>query len=87
MGQTLAQTYVWHGDKAFFVSTINRESSAVHAHGMVYSETMAWEWDAVTKQRGKLVRQDEDGKDLLRTHFAVVKSLHDTGAPIPPEEV
>lgn len=68
-------SYVFHGDKAWNVSTINRESSAALGAGIMYWETLVWEWDADKKVRGKLVHQDE-GWDA---HFAICKSLIDSG--------
>lgn len=38
----IAQTYVWSEGKRYFVSTINRASSAMCAPGD-YAETMVWE--------------------------------------------
>lgn len=85
MNSTVAQTYVWHGDKAFFVSTIDRESSAALAHGMVYAETMVWNWNPETRERGSLIGQDEDCEGSIRTHQMVVDRLHRTGLVEIPE--
>ena len=41
----IIKTYVWHGDKCFFVSTINRESSAAILPALRYNETMVWEYN------------------------------------------
>ena len=78
--KTLAQTHIWHGDKCFFVSTINRQSSATLAYGAVYSETLVWEWDDETKQRGAMVGQDEHCEDSLFAHQRMVLRLFDTGS-------
>ena len=42
----IIKTYVWHGDKCFFVSTIERESSAMEGPRR-YNETIVWkcEWE------------------------------------------
>lgn len=79
MSDKLIQSYVWHGDKAFFVSTINRVTSAALAQGMIYAETMVWEWDAKTRERGKRIGQDEDTRDSIHTHIAVCERLQKTG--------
>lgn len=72
------QSYLWHGDRAFFVSTIERESSAIAAPGR-YNETMAWEWDPTTKERGEIVGMDETVKGSLAAHYRVVDALYVTG--------
>lgn len=86
MADSIAQTHVWHGDKGFFVSTINRTSSAAAAYGRVYAETMVWEWDAKTRDRGAMVGQDEGGKDAIMSHLAMVKRIHETGSCEIPDE-
>lgn len=80
MVKTLIQSYVHHGDKWFFVSTINRESSAALAYGNTYAETMVWEFDFVTKERGRIVWQTEAGTDSLVGHFKACKQLSETGS-------
>ena len=77
--RTLAQTYVWHGDKAFMVSTINRASSAVAAYGQVYAETMVWEWRPETKERGAIIGQDSASAGSLYAHQQMVERLFATG--------
>ena len=77
--KTLARTYVWHGDKGFYVSTINRQSSAALAYGRIYAETLVWEWDSVTGERGELVGQDEHCESSLFAHQRMVQRLFDTG--------
>ena len=77
--KTLAQTLVWYRDKGFFVSTINRKSSAWLAYGRIYSETLVWEWDSVAKKRGDMIGQDEDCEDSLFAHQRMVQRLFDTG--------
>lgn len=75
----LAQTYVWHNNEAFFVSTINRQSSASLAYGHIYAETLVWEWDSETRKRGKIIGQDECAEDSILAHQSMVKSLFKTG--------
>jgi hypothetical protein len=79
MNKSLITSYVLHNGKCFFVSTINRESSAMEAHGMTYAETMAWELDLETKKNGNIVAQDEAATDSLRGHFRVCEKLFVTG--------
>lgn len=86
MTNKLAQTYVWNGDKAFFVSTINRQCSAVAYNGL-YAETMVWEWDERRpNQRGALLWQGEAAEGSLRTHQRVVEKLAKDGIAEDPEE-
>ena len=77
--KTLAQTYVWHSGEGFYVSTINRRSSAALSYGRIYSETMVWEWNRETKKRGDIIGQDEHCEDSLFAHQRMVQRLFDTG--------
>lgn len=79
MNKTLAQTYVWRDGKGFFVSTINRQSSAQFGYNHIYAETLVWEWDRESKQRGKMIGQDEHCEDSLFAHQRMVQRLFDTG--------
>jgi hypothetical protein len=54
----LIQSYV--RDK-FFISTIYRQCSAPAAPDIWYYETIIWEWDAKTKERGKMLEQQDSG--------------------------
>ncbi len=82
--KALAQTYVWHEGKGFFVSTIDRESSAMYAG--VYAETMAWEWDSEERVRGELVGQDESGQGSIARHMLMVQRLYETGRAEPADD-
>lgn len=75
MSTPLAQTYLYVGDKAFFVSTIDRQSSAALAYGATYAETMAWEWNPTTKERGRIVTQDEASSGSLCGHIRVMEAI------------
>lgn len=50
------KSYVWHNDKCFFVSTINRTYSTCcgSSRGL---ETIVWEYDYEKHERGKLIYQ------------------------------
>ena len=50
---TLIQSYV---RDRYFVSTMYRRSSAMLAPNHYYYETLAWEWDYDTKERGEMIR-------------------------------
>jgi len=68
------KSYVFHGDACFFVSTIMRDSSAAY-YPMRYAETMTWEYDWKTNERGKIVDQDGDG-DAITQHLRVVSDFY-----------
>lgn len=80
----LATTYVFHGDRTFNVSTIDRDSSSMA--GGRYAETMVWECDSRTKDRLGMVGQFECGRGSLREHFAVCARLLETGSADEPSE-
>ena len=50
------KSYVWHGDKCFFVSTITRDFDAP-AGTVRGEETMTWEYDWDKTERGKWIGQ------------------------------
>jgi len=77
----VAKTYVWHGGKCFFVSTIERDSSAMEGPRR-YNETMVWEYDLEKRERSKnFIFQDGCSKGSIWLHQQVVVRLHQTGDP------
>lgn len=72
------KSYVWHGDECFFVSTIELDSSAAISPSPRYFETMAWEYDYATQERGESVAFEGDGPALAQ-HFRVCEQLYRTG--------
>ena len=78
MSEKIIQSYVWHKDKLFFVSTINRQSSSYIAE--TYAETMVWECDLETRERKDGVIWMGDGpRDTLNTHLEACRELRHTG--------
>lgn len=88
--KTLIQTYVFYSpeqshnpnivkpeDRGFFVSTIDRESSSMY--GGRYAETIVWEWDNNTKNRGDLIHMGEGTQGSIRTHFNICEKLYKDG--------
>lgn len=74
------QSYVWYGEQLFFVSTINRDSSACYGLAPRYAETMVWECDPKTRERYQSIFWMGDGpKDTLSTHFEACRALRETG--------
>ena len=87
--KTLIQTYVFYSneqgeDKAFYVSTIDRTSSSMYAGR--YAETIIWEWDSTTKQRGDIVHMGEGMEGSIRTHFTICEKLYKDGTMQTEEE-
>lgn len=77
--QRVIKSYVWHKDKCFFISTINRDSSALAAYGRRYAETLAWEYDFEKSERIEIVGQDEGVEGSITKHMLMCQRLHDTG--------
>ena len=75
----LAKSFISCNGKHYFVSTINRESSAVLAHGDLYAETIAWEWNPETNTRGEQAKQDESCMDSLEGHKRVMDFIYHGG--------
>lgn len=69
---------VWHDGKCFYVSTINRDSSAMLGPGR-FAETMVWEFDWKTQKRGDIVGQDGGCKGSITKHLLMCQRIHDTG--------
>lgn len=80
----IIKTYVWHGERCFFVSTINRESSAAILPSPRYNETMVWEYNWNWKgpegdPRGDWLYQGSDNTGSIGTHQRVVEAIHAGG--------
>ena len=75
MATHIASTRVWHDGKPFDVSTIDRECSAIGAHGMLYAETMVWEV-LQDGSRGRILHQDEAVRGSIKKHQKIVENLH-----------
>ncbi len=87
MSDKLIQSYVWHEGRVFFVSTINRESSAMHAPG-IYAETMVWECKTTAPYRrmNRILYQGEDAMGSIHEHLSVCVRLATTGKADEPME-
>ena len=68
------QSYVWHGEKSFFVSTISRDFDT-HEGVMRGEETLTWEYDWEKHKRGKLIGQSGGILD----HQATCRSIIEFG--------
>ena len=63
----------------WFVSTMYRQSSAmIEPPANWYFETIVWEWDSKTKQRGKMVSVDDSGssqEQAMMSHINICGEL------------
>ena len=75
----LAKSFISTNDKHYFISTINRESSAMLAYGSIYAETIAWEWNSETNTRGEQVKQDSSCENSLEGHKRVIDFIYNGG--------
>lgn len=71
------KTYVFHDDKCFFVSTIMRDSSAI-GYPSRFAETITWEYDWKTNERGAMVDQDGSGEAFMQ-HMRVTEDFYRYG--------
>lgn len=78
MSEAQIQSYVHHVDKCFFISTIERDSSAMLGPGR-YNETIVWNFDPVKRERGAMIHTDEDFSGSLRTHFKLCQEYYFDG--------
>lgn len=77
--KALMKSYVWHGDKCFFVSTINRESSSQIGYGGWYAETLTWDYDYENRERGAVIGQEESSANSVHGHLRMCERLHKFG--------
>jgi len=77
MSEPLIKSYVWHGNKCFVVSTIDRACSALESYGGVYAETIAWE--LLGGEKGPQICQYEAASGSISKHQWVVECLHRGG--------
>lgn len=77
--ERVAKSYIWYGLQCFFVSTIDRESSAMLAQGARYAETLVWIFDWQKNERGELIYSDSAHEGSIHTHLVVCERLHDKG--------
>lgn len=72
------KSYVWHDGKCFFVSTIERDCSAMEWPSR-FNETIVWDYDWDTKERGSIVHQDEGSAGSIRKHLTICERLYACG--------
>ncbi len=77
----IIKSYVWHNKQCFFVSTIERDSSALE--GGRYNETMIWEYNWGTRERAdKFFFQSESRRGSITEHLQVCERLFSTGSAV-----
>jgi len=61
----------------YFISTIYRQASTIEP--MWYFETIIWEWDNKTKERGKILEMEDSGtgeEQAIENHCAWAKKFN-----------
>lgn len=91
MNDLLEQTWVYRdGEPRWLVSTLDRPSSSPLAAGMIYAETIVWEFEegftADGSRRRRLVGQTDAPMGSLFGHDMMVRRLRATGSPNDPDD-
>lgn len=81
MNETVIQTYVWHKDRRYFISTIERDCSAVSVQTR-YNETIVWDWPAGQEKRGALIFIDEDMAGSIANHVRICNLIYNHGEEV-----
>jgi hypothetical protein len=68
------QSYVFHGDACFFVSTIERDYDIAAAPGMRGLETLVWQYDYEKRERGELIGQSGGIADHIQVCHSLIQS-------------
>lgn len=76
MNDKVIQSYVWHEGKRYFISTIERDCSAIE-YPHRYNETIVWEWEEGKTERGEMLIQDEDIKGSIRKHLEICSEIYE----------
>lgn len=76
--ERVIKSYVWHQGRCFFVSTIERASSAC-ADPSRYNETLVWDHDWTTGKSGQLMYQRDCCRGSIEQHLDVCRQLYATG--------
>lgn len=73
----LLKTFVWHEGHCFFVSTIERDSSAAISPPPRYAETRVsqYDWDTATNGEMLYLGSGELGHNPWRQHMEFVEAL------------
>ena len=82
---SLIKSYVWHGESCFFVSTFDRDSSAMLGPRR-YAETIVWRFNWEKNEKGEILSQHGGSVGSIFTHLQVCQFLHDTGESEPDDD-
>lgn len=72
------KSYVWHSDKCFFVSTIERDSSAAIGPTR-FNETIVWAYNWDNGERAEMISTHDDSSGSIRTHQRICDLIYRTG--------
>lgn len=76
----VAQSYIFNEDRLFFVSTVNRQSSAMITNPPWYSETFVWELDSNNPtDTGNLVHESSSCLNDITNHFNICMQFFKNG--------
>lgn len=76
--ERVIKSYVWHKGRCFFVSTIERDSSAMLDPGR-FNETLVWDYDSEKRERKSLMYQRDCCRGRIEQHLSVCKELFESG--------
>lgn len=74
----LIKSYVWYEDKCFFISTINRDSSAMYGPRR-FAETIIWAYDWEKRERLQILDTFGDSEGRVSKHLNICKQISETG--------
>lgn len=66
----IIQSYVFKNSKCYFVSTANRENEFG-----IYSETIVWEYNQESKEKGKLLAIDSGIDNSATKHYIICDKI------------
>ena len=81
--ERVIQSYVYYQDKVYFVSTIERDSSAL-LNPCRYNETIVWEFK--DNKKGEMLMQEGDCQGSIEMHNIICTEIYKNGVKCPLEE-
>lgn len=78
MNETVIQSFVWHNNKRYFISTIERDCSSLNVQTR-YNETIVWDWPVGQEQRGTMLFMDEDIAGSISNHISICNRVYSSG--------
>lgn len=74
----IIKSYVWHLGRCFFVSTIERDSSATEGPRR-FNETLVWDYVWETATPGAMIAQGDGPAGSIKTHMRICEQLFRDG--------